>query len=164
MTKPLPRFELAGRIAESDLRSLTRPVPPLVSEAAGEAAAAHERLAHRFGESGALVIATRAKLADVEQADAEAARKAIEQGQPIPKAKADAIRGKLHEAERELTGDHRADTRLVRGDVLAGRRAARRPSRRRGRAARRRSSKQQGSRRSTPRCRETFAAAGGSSR
>ncbi len=102
MTKPLPRFELAGRIAESDLRSLTRPVPPLVSEAAGEAAAAHERLAHRFGESGALVIATRAKLADVEQADAEAARKAIEQGQPIPKAKADAIRGKLHEAEREL--------------------------------------------------------------
>ena len=44
MTKELPRFQLGGRVRESDVRSLTRPVPPLVAEAAGEAAAKHEQL------------------------------------------------------------------------------------------------------------------------
>ena len=48
------------------------------------------------------MIATRAKLAEAERADGEAARKAIKQGGAVPKAKATAIADKLAEGEREL--------------------------------------------------------------
>ena len=90
--KDLPRYLLPGRGPDADLRSLLRPVPPLVLDAAGEEGAKHSALAERYGEANAAAIATRAKLADAERSDEDAAREAIEKGVAIPKSKADAVR------------------------------------------------------------------------
>ena len=98
----LPRYEIGGRVPESDLRSLLRPAPPLVLEAAGEAGTKHSALAERYGQANAAAIAARAKLREAEEADQLAARQAVEKGAAIPKPKADAVRAKLEEAEREV--------------------------------------------------------------
>ena len=85
--------------ADADLHALLRPLPSSLAAATPEAAE-HERLADRYGEANAAVIALERKLADAERGDEMAARRAVETGHEIPKAKAPAIRDKLAEAER----------------------------------------------------------------
>ena len=77
MTKNLPRFELPGRQPGNDLHKRLRPIPSSLAAVTPEAAE-HERLAERYGEANAAVIALERKVAETERAEEDAARKAIE--------------------------------------------------------------------------------------
>jgi hypothetical protein len=89
-------------MAETEVAQLLRPVPTMVADAVGEPSERHEQLARRYGEVRARLVATRARVDDVARADEEAARRAIAQGKPMPKAKLPSVQDELAEAEREL--------------------------------------------------------------
>jgi hypothetical protein len=104
MTKALPhvKFTPLGVRDDTRVRSLLRPLPELLTKAAGAEGKRHAKVADRFGKVTAQVLALRRKLEAATASDEQAAKDAIIEGRETPAPSSEAIEAELKVAEEEL--------------------------------------------------------------